>query len=188
MKQNKAKNKLSVRLFAVFVSMVVVVLSTLVIHHFALHPINRNFTEESQHYIGRFTIPAVDIDVGLYEFELVTQEDADEMKNAMDEDDVAVEFWGSCKGSWFIADHNYQEFRTLRKCEVGDIAYINQNDGTQQQYQVVKKFKGENSETELTQNGRLIAGDNPGGIIVYTCASRWNTVDVWIVFLQPVND
>ena len=152
-------------------------------------PVTHQVVDEySQHYIGRFLMPDVDIDVGLYEFERVTQEDDDKMKNAMDEEDVAVEFWGSCKGSWFIADHNYQGFRTLSKCEVEDIAYINQNDGTQQQYQVVKKFKGENSETELTQNGRLIAGDNPGGIIVYTCASRWNTVDVWIVFLQPVND
>ena len=186
-KQNKAKNKLSVRLFAVFVSMVVVVLSTLVIHHFALHPINRNFTEESQHNIGRFTIPAVDIDVGLYEFELVTQEDADEMKNAMDEDDVAVKFWGSSKGGWFIGDHNYQGFGTLKKCEVGDIAYIDLKDGTQQKYQVVEKFIGENSGTELTKNGEPIAGNNSDGIIVYTCGSVWNQGEVWIAFLQPVN-
>lgn len=80
MKQSKTKNKLSVMLIAVFVISITSVLSVLAIRHFTLHPISRNFTEESQHYIGRFIIPAVDIDVGLYEFELITQENANEMK------------------------------------------------------------------------------------------------------------
>ena len=73
-------------------------------------------------------------------------------------------------------------------CVIGDIAYIDLKDGIQQKYQVVEKFRGENSGTELTKNGKLIAKNNSGGVIVYTCVSRWNTVDVWIVFLQPVND
>lgn len=109
------------------------------------------------------------------------------MKNAMDEDDVAVKFWGSSKGSWFIGDHNYQGFGTLKKCEVGDIAYIDLKDGIQQKYQVVEKFRGENSGTELTKNGELIAKNNSGGVIVYTCVSVWNQGEVWIAFLQPVN-
>lgn len=187
MKQSKTKNKLSVMLIAVFVISITSVLSVLAIRHFTLHPISRNFTEESQHYIGRFIIPAVDIDVGLYEFELITQENANEMKNAMDEDDVAVKFWGSLKGGWFIGDHNYQGFKTLKECVIGDIAYIDLKDGIQQKYQVVERFRGENSGTELTKNGELIANNNSGGVIVYTCVSVWNQGEVWIVLLQPVN-
>lgn len=187
MKQSKTKNKLSVMLIAVFVISITGVLSVLAIRHFTLHPISRNFTEKSQHYIGRFIIPAVDIDVGLYEFELITQENANEMKNAMDEDDVAVKFWGSSKGGWFIGDHNYQGFKTLKECVIGDIAYIDLKDGIQQKYQVVERFRGENSGTELTKNGEPIANNNSGGVIVYTCVSVWNQGEVWIVLLQPVN-
>ena len=44
-------------------------------------------------------------------------------------------------------------------CVIGDIAYIDLKDGIQQKYQVVEKFRGENSGTELTKNGELIANN-----------------------------
>lgn len=78
-------------------------------------------------------------------------------------------------------------------CVIGDIAYIDLKDGIQQKYQVVEKFRGENSGTdensgtELTKNGELIAKNNSGGVIVYTCVGVWNQGEVWIVLLQPVN-
>ena len=72
-------------------------------------------------------------------------------------------------------------------CVIGDIAYIDLKDGIQQKYQVVEKFRGENSGTELTKNGELIANNNSAGVIVYTCVSVWNQGEVWIVLLQPVN-
>ena len=72
-------------------------------------------------------------------------------------------------------------------CVIGDIAYIDLKDGIQQKYQVVERVRGENSGTELTKNGELIANNNSGGVIVYTCVSVWNQGEVWIVLVQPVN-
>lgn len=86
-----------------------------------------------------------------------------------------------------IAEHSYQEFLTLKDCEVGMTATIEYSDGSVDEYVVVKVFEGINSGATLEYNsGGSVFPDNLGGLVLYTCMDE-TAIPVYIVFLQPQN-
>lgn len=144
-------------------------------------------------YIGRLTIPSVGIDVGCYEFDERQYDDVTYLSNTMDRRDSAVKFWypsttaSNEAGSWTFADHNYQGFAKLKDFSSGDSMRITSPDGDIEEYIVTEVLKGKNEDRDLTVNGTSIIGQKSDEIILYTCASYLQSVDVTIVLARPVD-
>ena len=152
-------------------------------------------------YQGRFQIASAGIDVMLMEPYLLSNHTKEgQLYNAIitqwivDKNDCAAQFWKDASGviledqatgSVVIADHDSQNFATLKDCAVGDIAAIIRADGTIEEYVVTQNFIGINAGNDLEyEQGGSALKDNPGGIIVYTCADK-TAIPVHILFLQP---
>lgn len=123
--------------------------------------------------IGRFIVPSADIDVAV--FDSMSQSVCDA------EDSAAMFSYGSAA---LVADHNDQDFATLKDCDVECYAYLVTADGTQT-YICTDVFTGHNTGDELTdEDYNDITYDNPGGLICYTCMENW--AHVWIVFFATL--
>lgn len=182
------------RLFIAIIVALLILGIVLTLMYWLPHIALKVYTENHPAYIGRLTIPSVKIDVACYEFNPQNEQEVQEMYVAMDEEDAAVKFWcGASKtengvtGSWVIADHNTEGFKTLKECKIGDFAYLVAVDGTQEKYVVTDNFLGKNENWALTVDGESIICNNPNGIILYTCADE-TAIPVHIIFLQPVTD
>ena len=64
---------------------------------------------------------------------------------------------------------------------------ITSPDGDIEEYIVTEVLKGKNEDRDLTVNGTSIIGQKSDEIILYTCASYLQSVDVTIVLARPVD-
>lgn len=143
---------------------------------------------EHPDYVGTLTISSVGIEVPL-----IQVEDPDMMQMVVDKMNCAALMHKEIVGNnsnddyaWVIGDHNYQKFRNLPECKIDDEAEVIYADGTIKEFIVTKNFTGHNTKTSVgltDDSGRPVCGDNPGGLILYTC--RDTSENVQIVFLQP---
>ena len=151
-------------------------------------------------YSGKIEIADVGIEVSLIELPTdgeVTIVDTKLMnlyrQFIVDKENCAAEFYqyysgvvfNNITGSWVIGDHSSQEFAPLKNCKEGMEVIITRPDGSINKYYVTKVFIGYNIDGDLIdQEGASLLNDNPGGIILYTCADD-TAVPVHIVFLHP---
>ncbi len=109
--------------------------------------------------VGVLSIPSAEISVALF--------DSYE-QSVVDAKNSAAHFWG---GSWIIADHNNQAFRTLKNVQPGDTATIHRPDGSQIHLLCVDKYNGKNTGRELVNaNGRNVMADHD--YLMYTCVNK----------------
>jgi CRISPR-associated protein Cas5 subtype I-A len=125
--------------------------------------------------VGRWYIPAVNIDVAV--FNSSSQQTADNMDSA-----VYFKF-----GDFMVlGDHVNQGFDRIKKCQVGTKAYLDTGN-ERKEYVCTKYFTGHNQVDDMTDDNykSVKYGANTGGIPCYTCHDNWK--NIWIVFFQPVN-
>ena len=105
---------------------------------------------------GVLSIPAQGISVALYDS--ASQETVD-TKNS------AARFYA---GSYIIADHCNQEFKTLKKVSIGDKAIIYCENGMNINLVCVDRYNGKNTGHELVDSkGRNVMSDHD--YLMYTC-------------------
>lgn len=74
-------------------------------------------------------------------------------------------------GCWIIADHNHQEFRTLKNVQVGDEATIRCTNGQTIRMICVDVYQGKNTGHKLVdKTGRNVMGDHD--YLMYTCVNK----------------
>lgn len=125
--------------------------------------------------VGRWYIPAVNIDVAV--FNSSSQQTADNKDSA-----VYFQF-----GDFMVlGDHVNQGFDRIKKCQVGTKAYLDTGN-ERKEYVCTKYFTGHNQVDDMTDDNykSVKYGANTGGITCYTCHGNWK--NIWIVFFQPVN-
>ena len=106
--------------------------------------------------VGVLSIPSACISVALF--------DSAE-QDVVDESNSAAFFWS---GSWIIADHNNQAFKSLKDVAVGEVATIYHADGSRIRLVCVDKYNGKNTGHELVDaNGRNVMADH--AYLMYTC-------------------
>lgn len=115
-------------------------------------------TEDLEVYMGRFKAPGVGIDVGCYSSSSQATVDA--------RDSAAYFYW--C-GRTVIADHDYQGFGAIKRCQKGMTAYMVSSSGTVS-YTCVDVIRGHKSDWELMDTDcNSIADLYPGALICYIC-------------------
>ena len=121
-------------------------------------------------FVGIFSIPRVGLAVKCYK---------SSDQKITDTQNAANYFY--TQKHWIVADHNHQDFRLLKACEVGDIAYGPDNT----KYKCVEILsEGHNTGTQLTtSDGTSIENMHSGALVAYTCNENWRNVT--IVFFQP---
>lgn len=108
---------------------------------------------------GILHIPSANISVVLYNSYAQSVVDA---KNS-----AALFEWGS----WIIADHNNQEFKTLKHVQVGDTATIRRTDGRTIRLICVDVYQGKNLGHDLVnQHNRSVMDDHD--YLMYTCVNK----------------
>lgn len=155
-------------------------------------------------YAGTLQIETVGVDVQLIQvLQLSGKNELERVLNAnicqkiVDKADCAAEFWkepggvileNQGRGSNVIADHSSQNFEGIENCEIGTAVRITRPDGAIENYVVTDSFVGINTIDDLEdQSGGSVIKDNPGGIILYTCADK-TEIPVHILILQPILD
>lgn len=132
-------------------------------------------TSNSYNYIGRFKIPDVKVNVALYD---------SYSQDVVDQKDSAAYFYG-----WkhmIIADHQHQGFDKIKKCTVGMVAEITENNIITQ-YKCVAIMQGYNTGKTLTdKNGALISEFYPEALVCYTCNENWKNIT--IVFFEKIGN
>ena len=120
-------------------------------------------------FVGVFSIPRLEISTNCY---------ASTSQELTDEENAAAYFY--TQNHNIIADRVEQEFRTLKNCVVGDIAYF-VND---EKYVCVSVMDGHNTGTKLiTEDGIDISLLCPGALVCYTSKDSWENVK--ICFFEP---
>ena len=128
---------------------------------------------EPTDFVGRWKIPAVNIDVACY---------GNNAQVTVDNVDSAAYYVNS--GHQVIADHNYQGFSAIGSCKPGTLAYLEKRDGQVVSYYCVAVIKGHNTEDALTDESYVsIDKLYPGTLVNYTCNENWQNVT--IAFFQP---
>jgi len=137
---------------------------------------------EQRGALGRWRIPSVGVDVACFYGPI--QANCDAADSAC--------YWNA--GSTIVvADHNYQGFNAIKKCNVGDIAYLDTGDGIQK-YICTGKEIGTNKKecwdgvyscTLRYADGTIVEFANRGGLICYTCNESYRSVT--IVTFRPAN-
>lgn len=108
---------------------------------------------------GVLHIPSANISVALYNSYEQSVVDA---KNS-----AALFEWGS----WIIADHNNQDFRTLKNVQVGDTATIRRTDGQTIRLICVDVYQGKNLGHDLVnQHNKSVMDDHD--YLMYTCVNK----------------
>ena len=128
-----------------------------------------------KNYVGRFKIADVGVNVALYD---------SYSQDVVDKKDSAAYFYG-----WkhmIIADHKNQGFDKIKKCTVGMVAEIIEDNITTT-YKCIAIMQGHNTGKTLTDNnGTLISEIYPGALVCYTCNENWKNIT--IVFFQKIKD
>jgi hypothetical protein len=124
---------------------------------------------ERLRFAGRLYIDSVGIDVALYR---------SMMQYIVDDTDSAAYFdvlpW---KGHMIIADHRTQAFSTLVDVEIGEIARIHKEDGTNAYYECVDVFDGYNKGGYISDGkGKIVM--HRADLLMYTCLDYWQGVRV----------
>lgn len=128
---------------------------------------------------GRLYIPDLGINVGLY---MVSTFDENEETQQIvcNAEDSAVYLY-DYPGRALIGDHCYQDFSSLYNSYIGMPVYI-----YGQEYVCVENGWGINTgNTIIVENGD-VQDINDGLTVLYTCASRSDSYDVWYVTVAPV--
>lgn len=128
---------------------------------------------------GRLYIPDLGINVGLY---MVSTFDENEETQQIvcNAEDSAVYLY-DYPGRALIGDHCYQDFSSLYNSYIGMPVYI-----YGQEYVCVENGWGINTgNTVIVENGD-VQDINDGLTVLYTCASRSDSYDVWYVTVAPV--
>ena len=123
--------------------------------------------------LGRWVIPSVGINVACYEA-------ASDAQKVTDKKDSAA--FIKKQNITLLADHNYQGFNAIKKCEVGTVAYMDTGD-RKQKFVCTQVFEGYNVGTELTDlDGNVIEFES--GYTNYTC--HFFSDRITIVHFEPV--
>lgn len=123
--------------------------------------------------VGRWVIPSVGVNVACFEASADAQDITDTKDSAafIRKHNITL-----------IADHNYQGFNAIKRCEVGTVAYM--DTGTsKQKFVCTQIFEGYNAGTELTDlDGNVVEFES--GYTNYTC--HFLSDRVTIVHFEPV--
>lgn len=126
-------------------------------------------------YIGRWSIPSVRVDVGIY------RQYADEGGPIVDAWDSATFFYTN-SGCTVIGDHNNQGFNAIKRVKIGDMAYIEYENGNVDTYVCVDVVAGHNKVYYLSDaDGNSLYDIYQGKLLCYTCNDNWRNVTV-VVF------
>ena len=128
---------------------------------------------EPTDFVGRWKIPAVNIDVACY---------GNNAQVTVDNVDSAAYYVNS--GHQVIADHNYQGFSAIGRCTPPTLAHLDKRDAQVVSSYCVAVIKGHNTEDALTDESYVpIDKLHPGTLVNYTCNENWQNVT--IAFFQP---
>lgn len=120
---------------------------------------------------GRWVIPSVGVNVACY-----LPGDGADLQEITDVRDSAALFRKA--DTTYIADHNYQGFNPIRKCKVGDKAYMFTGNDVSE-YVCTAVIEGFNSGDILTDiDGQPLNFYVDGGITNYTCNYFKDTVTI----------
>lgn len=126
---------------------------------------------------GRLYIPNININVGLYNANI----NSDSNYNAQDivnNDDSAAYSYFSTK--LIIADHDYQGFERLTNLTWQDNAYIKKSNNQVEEYQMINKFVGYNTGSDLIDLNKNSVKNMDGTLIIYTCYGNNNVmITLW---------
>lgn len=127
--------------------------------------------------LGRWVIPDVGVNVACY-----VASNSDNAQKITDATDSAALIRKT--NATLLADHNYQGFNVIKKCEIGTIAYMYIGTVTEK-YVCTKVFEGYNSGAHLTDlNGNVVEFNDSGGYTIYTC--HFFNDRITIVHFAPV--
>lgn len=131
---------------------------------------------EAKNYIGRWQIPAVNVDVGLY------RQSANEGALLVDAVDSATFFYAD-SGCMVIGDHVEQGFWAIKSCEPGDTAVIRGEDGSERTFICDSVIQGHNTVDYLSDlDGNNLYEKYPGALFCYTCNETWTNVTIVIFY------
>lgn len=122
-------------------------------------------TSNNRSYVGKLTIPDVDIELSLY---------SGWAQDITDRQNSANYFTLSKKdhNHMIIADHKTQEFSKLYDVKVGMIGRIEFKDGCVEEIKCVKVLDGHNKLTSITDlDGKNLMEDED--YLMYTCKNGW---------------
>lgn len=134
---------------------------------------------------GTLTIEDADIVVDLYYADM-TKPIGDTCQQICDMENAAA-FMDFHDAECVIGDHNYQEFKTLKKCVEGEtIATITTGDYTQS-FLCKKKTNGVNLGTTILDfDANYIEKTNEGGFATYTCTNVHKLVLIY--YWEPLQE
>lgn len=123
-------------------------------------------------FYGRLHVPAVGIDVALYD---------DYSQAVTDRKDSACIFcWKpSVNNSVLIADHANQDFGALKQVTVGTSGYIELADGTRDTIYCTAVLNGHNVGSDLVDENYNVVY-NAGRYLMYTCLNGWQNVRICV--------
>lgn len=123
--------------------------------------------------LGRWVIPGVGVNVACY----TASDDAQAITDAKDSAAVVKK-----SNMMLLADHNYQGFNVIKKCELGTIAYMYTGFGMQK-YVCTDILVGYNTGSDLVDlDGNIIEFE--GGFTNYTC--HFFSDKITVVHFAPV--
>lgn len=123
--------------------------------------------------VGRWIIPSVGVNVACYKADDSAQAVTDEKDSAalINKPNITL-----------LADHNYQGFDVIKKCEVGTVAFLDTG-VDKQEFVCTEVLKGYNTGAELTDlEGNVVEYDS--GYTNYTC--HFFSDRITIVHFEPV--
>lgn len=116
-------------------------------------------------FYGTLTIEEAEIEVPLYYTTILGE--GKSAQEIIDNTESAGYFrYGE---QHIIADHDYQEFFSLKKVKKGTKAVIALDRGYEKTYECIRVCEGENRGHLYDENKEDVAEQNPGGIAMYTC-------------------
>ena len=118
--------------------------------------------------IGRLKISSVGVDVALFE---VSCYDSKKNQSVVDKKDSAAYMTDANDyfGFTIIGDHSKQGFSKIKKSIPGKTTAVIDFGTYKETYICTKKFKGRNVGDLVDLDGNSIAGQNNGGLTMYTC-------------------
>lgn len=127
-------------------------------------------------YMGRWQIDSVGVDVGLY------RQYANEGGPIVDAVDSATYFTVR-NGGMVVGDHVNQGFYRIKKCQPGDIAVIQYDDGRTARFVCDRVIQGHNKVKFLSDlDGNCLYDLYPGALFCYTCNETWENVTIVIFY------
>lgn len=129
--------------------------------------------------VGRLKISSVGVDVALFE---VSCYDSTKNQAVVDRTDSAAYMPDANDyfGFTIIGDHSKQGFSKIKNSVPGKTTAVIDFGTYKETYICTKKFKGRNVGDLVDLNGKSIAGQNNGGLTMYTCNNDGTiTITFW---------